>query len=269
MSEFGIVEDTMFIPMVGRIYATEKFPGILYDKKALSLKEKLPSALLETGNQSQYTLLASASRSANMDRHIQNFLKRKPDGVVIQLGCGLETTYDRNDNGQTQWYAVDLPNIIEYRRSLLPEPEKETYLSGDAFSDGWLRQIRRNMPDTPFLVTAGGLFHYFQEEKVLGLLQMLKGFGNIELVFDTVNKSGMKMLQKKYMKQMGHENARMFFYVNSAEDLVTTLGGGVKVLADEPYYKFIKRDGLKIITKISMDISDRFGMLKMIHLEWR
>ena len=55
MSEFGIVEDTMFIPMVGRIYATEKFPGILYDKKALSLKEKLPSALLETGNQSQYT----------------------------------------------------------------------------------------------------------------------------------------------------------------------------------------------------------------------
>ena len=175
MSEFGIVEDTMFIPMVGRIYATEKFPGILYDKKALSLKEKLPSALLETGNQSQYTLL----------------------------------------------------------------------------------------------VTAGGLFHYFQEEKVLGLLQMLEGFGNIELVFDTVNKSGMKMLQKKYMKQMGHENARMFFYVNSAEDLVTTLGRGVKVLADEPYYKFIKRDGLKIITKISMDISDRFGMLKMIHLEWR
>ena len=67
----------------------------------------------------------------------------------------------------------------------------------DAFSDGWLRQIRRNMPDTPLLVTAGGLFHYFQEEKVLGLLQMLKGFGNIELVFDTVNKSGMKMLQKK------------------------------------------------------------------------
>ena len=33
MSEFGIVEDTMFIPMVGRIYASEKFPGILYDKK--------------------------------------------------------------------------------------------------------------------------------------------------------------------------------------------------------------------------------------------
>ena len=88
MSEFGIVEDTMFIPMVGRIYATEKFPGILYDKKALSLKEKLPSALLETGNQSQYTLLASASRSANMDRHIQNFLRRKPCCYTVGLRTG-------------------------------------------------------------------------------------------------------------------------------------------------------------------------------------
>ena len=36
MSEFGIVENTMFIPMLGRIYASEMHPEILYDKKALS-----------------------------------------------------------------------------------------------------------------------------------------------------------------------------------------------------------------------------------------
>ena len=266
MSGFGIVEDTMFIPMLGRIYASEIYPEILYDKKALSLKEKLPSGLMKKGKQSQYTLLASASRSANMDRYIQDFLKRRPDGAIVQLGCGLETTYDRNDNGQTRWYAVDLPDVIEYRRRLLGEPERETYLAEDAFSDGWLRQLRKDMPDTPLLVTAGGLFHYFQEEKVLDLLHMMESFGNIELVFDTVNKSGVKMLQKKYMKQMGHEDARMFFYVDSADDLVSALDGNARVLAEEPYYRFIKRKGLKFITKISMDVSDRFGMVKMIHL---
>lgn len=74
------------------------------------------------------------------------------------------------------------------------------------------------------------------------------------------------MLQKKYMKQMGHENARMFFYAESADALVSALGGNARVLADEPYYGFIKRNGLKLITKISMDVSDRFGMVKMIHL---
>ena len=103
MPEFNAVENTLFIPMLGRIYASEHFQNILYDEKALSLKDVLPKGLAETGSQSQYTLLASASRSANMDRYIRDFLRRKPDGVIAELGCGLETTFYRNDDGHTHW----------------------------------------------------------------------------------------------------------------------------------------------------------------------
>lgn len=76
------------------------------------------------------------------------------------------------------------------------------------------------------LVTAGGLFHYFEEEKVIALLRMLQSFGNMEVVFDSVNKSGMDMLRKKYMKQMGHADVRMFFYVDSAAELARKIGSG-------------------------------------------
>ena len=38
MSKLGVVEDTLFVPMLGRIYASEHYPQILYDKKALELK---------------------------------------------------------------------------------------------------------------------------------------------------------------------------------------------------------------------------------------
>ena len=100
MSHFGVVEDTLFVPMLGRIYASEYCPQILYDPKALELKKKLPSGLPEQDGQSQYTLLASAARSANMDRFIRAFLERRPDGVIVQLGCGLETAYFRCDNGR-------------------------------------------------------------------------------------------------------------------------------------------------------------------------
>ena len=100
MQKLGVVEDTLFVPMLGRIYASEYCPQILYDKKALELKKKLPSDLIEKNMQNQYTLLASASRSANMDRFIRSFLERRPDGVIVQLGCGLETTYHRCDNGK-------------------------------------------------------------------------------------------------------------------------------------------------------------------------
>ena len=236
MSKLGVVEDTLFVPMLGRIYASEYCPQILYDPKALELKKKLPSGLPEQDGQSQYTLLASAARSANMDRYIRAFLERRPDGVIVQLGCGLETAYYRCDNGR--------------------------------FAEDWIRQIRADVPDAPILVTAGGLFHYFEESKVVGLLRMLTGFGEIEIeiVFDSVSKSGMAMMRKKYMKQVGHGDAQMFFYVDSASVLAGKIGSGVRVLAEEPYYRHIPRTGLKLSTKISMSVSDRFCMVKMVHL---
>ena len=267
MSKLGIVEDTLFVPMLGRIYASEHCPQILYDKKALELKNKLPSDLIEQNKQNQYTLLASASRSANMDRFIQSFLERRPDGVIVQLGCGLETTYYRCDNRRTHWYAVDLPHVIDYRRELLPELERETYLAGDAFSEDWIRQVRTEFPDAPILVTAGGLFHYFEENKVISLLRMIGQSGNMEVVFDTVNKRGMTMMKKKYMKQVGHADAQMFFYVDSAEELAAKIRGNVKVIAEEPYYRYIPKNGLKLSTKVSMAVSDQFKMVKMICLK--
>ena len=267
MSHLGVVEDTLFVPMLGRLYASEHCPQILYDKKALELKEKLPAGLRKPGDQSQYTLLASAVRSANMDRFIRSFLGRRRDGVIVQLGCGLETTYHRCDNGCTRWYAVDLPHVVEYRRELLPEPERETYVAADAFDDDWIRRIRANVPDAPILVTAGGLFHYFEEAKVMGLLRMLQQFGEIELVFDAVSKSGMAMMRKKYMRRVGHGDARMFFYVDEASELTGKIGGGVEILAQEAYYRHIPRDGLRFSTKVSMAVSDRWCMVKMIHLK--
>ncbi|MCD7918997.1 MAG: class I SAM-dependent methyltransferase [Clostridiales bacterium] len=269
MSELGIVEDTLFISMIGRIYASEHCQKILYDEKALSLKENLPIGLMEREmkGQSEYTLLASASRSVNMDRVLRDFLKRKPNGVVAQLGCGLETTFYRCDNGITCWYGVDLPNVIEYRKSLMPESEREKYIAGDAFDSAWLKQVRDEAPDAPILITASGLFYYFEEDKVLALMRMLQNNGAIEIVFGTVNKSGMIMMRKQYMKQVGHEDAAMFFYVDSAEELAAKIGSDVNVLAEGKYYSHIDKSGIKFSTKLTMIGSDLMKMVKMIHLE--
>ena len=264
--QFGVVEDTLYVPMLGRIYAGENCRDILYDKKALELKDKLPEGMIEKDTQTQYTYLASASRSANMDRYIKDFIRRKPEGIVVQLGCGLETTYYRCDNGHTKWYAIDLPHVIEYRRELLNEAEREEYIPGDAFQKDWIEQIRCEHPDVPLLVTASGLFYYFEEEKVLSLLRMLQGYGEIEVLFDTVNKSGMTMMKKKHMKTVGHQDAQMYFYVDSAKELAAKIGGNVKVLAEEPFYRTVPKKGLNFATKVSMIVSDWFSMVKMIHL---
>ena len=37
-------------------------------------------------------------------------------------------------------------------------------------------------------------------------------------------------------------------------------------MTDEPYYRYIRGYGLKLSTKVSMAVSDRFCMVKMICL---
>ena len=102
---------------------------------------------------------------------------------------------------------------------------------------------------------------------VIALLRMIGQFGNMEVVFDTVNKRGMTMMKKKYMKQVGHADAQMFFYVDSAEELAAKIGGNVKVITEEPYYRYIPKNSLKLSTKVSMAVSDQFKMVKMICLK--
>lgn len=263
----GKIESTLFVPMIGRIYASEKFPKILNDTKAVSLKNKLPADYLENNTQNQYTCLASATRSVNVDLYINDYLKRKSNGVIVQLGVGLETTFNRCDNGVNKWYGVDLEHVIEYRKTLLPESEREHYISADAFTNKWIDIVRAESPEAPILVTASGFFYYFDEDKVIALLKMLSTYGDVEIVFDTVNEKGMQMMRKMWMKKVGHSDAKMFFYVNSADELCTKIGDKAKVLKEEKYYKHIDKKGLKFMTKISMKISDKYDMVKMIHLE--
>ena len=263
MPNFSTVEDTLFVPMLGRIYASEHFSHILHDKKALELKEKLPPNIKGQNTQTQYTLMASAVRSTNMDRFISDFMNRNPEGIIVELGCGLETAFYRNDNGKNLWYEVDLPSVIIYRNVLLGTQERDKTIAADAFGEDWICKIREEYPDAPILVTASGLFYYFEQDKVLGLFRTLKKHGQVEIVFDTVNSKGMKRMSK-YMKQVGHADAAMYFCVDSGAEFAQQVGA--KLLVEEPYYAYTSKHGLKLTTSVTMKLSDRYRMVKMIHV---
>lgn len=258
MSKLGTVEDTLFVPLLGRIYASKNFPALLYDEKALELEKSIPSSVIDGDKQKQYTLIASASRSKNMDRYIDGFLALNPNGNIVELGCGLETTLYRHKEHKGKWYLLDLPNVIEYRKSLLGE-EETIYLPYSVFAEEWERETEKGAT----LFIASGLFYYFSYEDVLIILKKIHSLGG-EIVFDAVNQSGMKMMSRKYMKEVGHGEAKVYFYVDNLNALKKETGfaGG----EEEPYYRLIPKKGLKLGTRLNMNISDKLKMVKMIHL---
>lgn len=263
VEEFNKISKTLFVPMRGRIYATEHFPNILNDKEALKLKDKLPP---EKNVQSQYTYLASAVRSRNIDRYINNFLKDNINGVIIEVGCGLETTYFRHPDIKETFYDMDLPEVIDYREKLIPLGDHQKLIKGDLFKEEWIEEIKNEIGDKPVLIVAGGVFHYFEREKVVNIIKSMLKFTKVELVFDALNNLGIKGI-KKYMKDLGHSDAIMYFYVNEPYGLAKEIGPNVQVLAEEKYYNETPREGLDFSTKVQMSGADLLYMVKMIHLK--
>ena len=96
------------------------------------------------------------------------------------------------------------------------------------------------------------------------MIKFLKKYGEIEIVFDIFNNKAMKRVGK-YMKQVGHEDAKMYFYLDEVKTIKKDLG--LRETYEEPYYKFISKKGLKLSTKITMKGSDILKMVKMAHFK--
>lgn len=260
------IEETLFIPMRGRVFASKKFPYILNDKKAIEIAEKLPEFYMNMKNDTEYTLMASAIRSMNMDRYIKNFLSKNPEGTIICVGAGLETTFYRNDNQKSKWYEIDLKEVSDIRRKIFSKNIRDIILDYSMFDYNWINEVLKNSK-APYLIIAAGIFHYFEKKSIIEFLRKVKELNEVEVVFDTVSKLGMKAT-KRYMKKLGKDDVFMYFYVENANKLIKEIGGNTIVLAEKDYYSFIKnKKDFKFMTRISMNISDFLHMVKMIHLK--
>ena len=139
------VEDTLYIPLAARIYASEKFPKFFYDEKALSLKQYIPTDNIEK-NTTEYFYMASVCRQQTIDKKIIKFLEENEQSNVVFLGAGLETSYNRINNKTANFYQVDLPDVIDIRKRVLGNSENEKLIFGDMFALEWIKEIDTQLP---------------------------------------------------------------------------------------------------------------------------
>ncbi len=126
-------------------------------------------------------------------RSVASWASIRP-GQVVALGEGLETQFWRVDNGRVSWLSVDLPETLALRRQVLPDGPRQRSHAGSALELDWLDQLD---PAAPVLVTAQGLFPYFQRGEVHELIAALAGRlpGSL-LVFDVVPEKMLELVRK-------------------------------------------------------------------------
>ena len=267
MSKFEGVADTLYIPLTARIYVSEHFPEYFRDDKAVSLKSEMPYEDIASKS-SEYFQMAGACRFYNTDRMIKAFIDRHEKCNVVNVGCGLETSYFRikPDPGKSVFYEMDLPEVIAARRKVLGESENEILIPGDMFDFAWADGIDKSMPT---FVTVIGVFQYFEEDKVIGFLKQLKNsFPGVEVIFDAMTGKAIKYAND-YIKKTGNHDAELHFSADNGQSVAAKCG--MELVEERPFFgaarKQLKRK-LKLYTRIAMKVVDEGGRRGfLVHLK--
>ncbi len=126
-----------------------------------------------------------------MDAYAREFLAGHAGSVVIQLGCGLDSRYNRVNDGEVEWHDLDLPAVIDLRRKFYAETGQYHMIPSSVTDLGWTDAISPPVSQLgrPVLVIAEGLFMYLKEEAVKALiLKLRQAFPGCELVFDAYSR---------------------------------------------------------------------------------
>jgi len=125
-----------------------------------------------------------ATRSQMFDEAVRPWLSAHPSGTVVELGCGLETQFQRCDDGRVRWLCVDVPDAIAVRERYLAPGERCRHLALSALDLRWMNEVDAA---NGVFITAQGLFMYFPEDEVRRLVSaMAERFKGGELMFDTI-----------------------------------------------------------------------------------
>jgi O-methyltransferase involved in polyketide biosynthesis len=165
----GAVQQTLFIPLAARARETRRRHPALRDPRAVELVESIRYDTSKYGRGSGG--LVTVLRTAIFDWWVQQFLAGHPDGLVVEIGTGLNTRFDRVDNGQVRWIDLDLPDTIELRRRFFTDTSRRTMLAASFLDEDWLAAVA-DRPG-PYFFAAEGVLVYLPEQQVTAALARL------------------------------------------------------------------------------------------------
>lgn len=173
------VPETMLWTLHNRADEAARHDSILDDPQCLAIYQALDYDYEQSFGRADGS---HGVRSWLFDKKIREFLQQHPDGVIVNLGEGLETQRFRVPTQDTLWLSVDLPEALAIRERFIQPDEHHRHLGLSALDNAWFDAVPA---DKPVFITAQGLFMYFDRQQVRELVQAIgERFPGAWLMFD-------------------------------------------------------------------------------------
>ena len=178
--ELGAVQQTLFIPLAARARESGKKRALLRDPKAADILASVDFDQAKYGRGAGG--FVTVPRTAIFDVWVSDFLTQHPDGTVIEIGTGLNTRFERVDNGQVHWIDLDLPDTIELRRKFFADTDRRQMIAASVLEEDWLATVQHSAP--PYFFIADGVLPYLTQAPEV-IARIAARFPGALIAFDT------------------------------------------------------------------------------------
>ncbi len=182
----GSPEETLFIPLLVKAGEYCNKAPLVRDTKAFEISQKIKfvSGRFDGGKMAHIGIL---TRCQLLDKVVADFIQMNAEGVIITLGVGLDTRFDRFDNGKIKWFDLDLLEVIKLRRIFFSENERVKFIGRSVTEPTWAEEIPVSRKDK-LLIIAEGLLMYLTQEQVSNVFKYIgECFPNADFYFDVVH----------------------------------------------------------------------------------
>jgi len=259
----GYVQETLMMPLWGRAFETMKEKPLLVDNKAVEIVKNISYDFSTISkNISKISRVAWIARSIYFDSKIKSFIDKYPDSTIVNLGCGLDTTFERMDNGKIIWFDLDLPDVISLRKKYISESDRRHFISESIFENNWRKNIKG--VNHLFIMIAGVLY-YFEESEVKKLfIDFCSCFPDAEIVFDYCSLKGIEIANKKVIEKGGmNDSAKLKWGIDDIYEL-EKWSNNIKIIEWIPMFKEHKKK-YPVFRRIGMNISDMLKIMSLAH----
>jgi O-methyltransferase involved in polyketide biosynthesis len=261
----GPVQETLLLPLWGRAVESKKEKPKLTDEKAVEIVDHLEYDFSHFAkNMSWVSRLAWVARSQHIDTAINNYVKVHPTATIINVGCGLDTTFERIDNGRIRYYELDLPDVIELRKHFFADSERRTSISCSIHDTHWFQNIEDKQD---VLWIAAGVFYYFTEQQIKDfILSVIGSFQGGEFVFDAASPLGVRVANKKVIHNGGMDATAVLKWGIETAKTMERWDKRIKLLEEFPMFRGFKK-GYSLKEKYGLWMSDVLKIMSMVHLK--
>ncbi|MBW4668490.1 MAG: class I SAM-dependent methyltransferase [Cyanomargarita calcarea GSE-NOS-MK-12-04C] len=201
----GVIQETLLITLYARAYELQEADPIIVDPKSAEIVRAIDYDFhkFATAKNSQ---IGCCLRGMVLDNWVRTYMTQHPQGTVIEIGSGLNTRFERVDNGEVRWFDLDLPDSIAVRRQFFEETERRQFISASALDTDWIEQVKA-VSTEPCMFLAEGVLMYLSEQQVkLLFANLLQEFASCFFAFDSM--SPLMVRNQKYHDSLKYTSAK-------------------------------------------------------------